>query len=240
MTDPRAVSHVVSHAVSHVVSSAVSPTERRARLVVLASGRGSNVQAIIDASRSSVPSDRLDAEVVAVISDQPTALALQRALDADIDAVALPRVADEQRADYDERLSRLVRSYRPDVVVLAGWMRILSMAFLGSVDAPVVNLHPALPGELPGTNAIERAFAERERGRRESGVMVHLVPDEGVDDGPVLAVTMVPIEPDDTLETFAERMHAAEHRLLVDALRAFIRSLHPVGSSGGLTERTSP
>lgn len=199
----------------------------RSRLVVLASGEGSNAQAIIDASRAHEHVARLDADVVAVVSDRPAAPVLLRASGAGIDAVPLPRADGESRLTYDERLARLVRSYEPDVVVLAGWMRILSMAFIGSVDAPVVNLHPALPGELPGTNAIERAFAQRSEGRCESGVMVHLVPDEGVDDGPVLAVERVPLLPDDTLDAFAARMHATEHRLLVDALHHLVSTDDP-------------
>ena len=106
------------------------------------------------------------------------------------------------------------------MVVLAGWMRVLTMSFLGWFPQRVVNLHPARPGELPGTHAIERAWHEALAGERtETGVMVHLVPDEGVDDGPVLATATVPIRPDDTLETLTERVHATEHRLLVDTLR---------------------
>jgi folate-dependent phosphoribosylglycinamide formyltransferase PurN len=100
-------------------------------------------------------------------------------------------------------------------------MRVLSMNFLGWFPGMVVNLHPALPGELPGTHAIERAFDEARAGaRRASGVMVHLVPDEGVDDGPTLASVEVPILPTDSLDEFAARMHAAEHQLLVDTLRS--------------------
>ncbi|HEY3484020.1 MAG TPA: formyltransferase family protein, partial [Ilumatobacteraceae bacterium] len=126
----------------------------------------------------------------------------------------------EARADYDARLADVVAGFGPDVVVLAGWMRILTMSFLGWFPGRVVNLHPALPGELPGTHAIERAWQEALSGERtSSGVMVHLVPDEGVDVGPVLATALVPIRPDDTFDTFAARVHATEHNLLVDTLR---------------------
>jgi phosphoribosylglycinamide formyltransferase 1 len=106
-----------------------------------------------------------------------------------------------------------VAAYHPDVVVLAGWMRVLTMSFLGRFPQ-VVNLHPALPGDLPGVQAIERAWAERPQ-RTVSGVMVHLVPDEQVDAGPVLASEPVPILPDDTFDDFARRIHDTEHRLLV-------------------------
>jgi phosphoribosylglycinamide formyltransferase-1 len=107
--------------------------------------------------------------------------------------------------------------------VLAGWMRILTMNFLSRFDHRVINLHPALPGELPGTHAIERALEEAQAGRRaRTGVMVHLVPDEGVDDGPVLATAEVPIHPSDTLDSLAERVHDTEHSLLVSTLAGLI------------------
>lgn len=191
----------------------VSGTPRR--LVVLASGAGSNLQAILDACAEG----RVAAEVVAVVSDRVDAGALDRARRVGIPAVRVGRVEREERADYDARLAEVVTSYRPDLIVLAGWMRILTMSFLGRFPDRVVNLHPALPGELPGTRAIERAWHEALAGERtRTGVMVHLVPDEGVDDGPVLATAEVPIRPDDTLDTLTARVHAVEHRLLVDTL----------------------
>jgi folate-dependent phosphoribosylglycinamide formyltransferase PurN len=125
----------------------------------------------------------------------------------------------EPRGDYDARLADVVSGFAPDRVVLLGWMRILTMSFLGWFPGTVVNLHPALPGELPGTRSVERAFGEFERGlRTTTGVMVHLVPDEGVDAGPVLATQTVPILPGDTLEALLERVHAAEHHLVVTTL----------------------
>jgi formyltetrahydrofolate-dependent phosphoribosylglycinamide formyltransferase len=185
------------------------------RLVVLASGNGSNLQAVIDACADG----RLPAQVSAVISDVAHARALERADAAGIPAVHVGHRAGESRADYDARLAEVVTGFDPDFVVLAGWMRVLSMSFLGWYPGMVVNLHPALPGELPGLHAIERAFAEAQAGdRSSSGVMVHLVPDEGVDDGPVLATAVVAIHPGDTLDTFEQRVHATEHQLLVDAL----------------------
>ena len=122
------------------------------------------------------------------MSDRPTRYALDRATAAGVPAVRVPPDAGEARADYDTRLADVVAARDPDFVVLAGWMRILTMSFLGRFPDRVVNLHPALPGELPGTHAIERAWHEALAGERtRTGVMVHLVPDEGVDDGPVLA-----------------------------------------------------
>ncbi|MFV0307771.1 MAG: phosphoribosylglycinamide formyltransferase [Desertimonas sp.] len=182
------------------------------RLVVLASGSGSNLQAILDATRAGT----VEAAVVAVISDRADAYALTRASAAGIPTVHLPRRPDEERKAYDHRLAETVARFDPDLVVLAGWMRLLTMAFLGDHPQRVINLHPALPGEFPGVRAIERAWEEHQTaGRTETGVMVHLVPDEGVDDGPVLATARVPIYPDDTLAALTERVHEAEHRLLV-------------------------
>jgi phosphoribosylglycinamide formyltransferase-1 len=190
------------------------------RLVVLASGHGSNLQAIIDACADG----RLPARVAAVVSDHADAHALVRAGVAGIPAVHVGRHEGEARADYDARLADVVAGFGPDVVVLAGWMRILTMSFLGWFPGRVVNLHPALPGELPGTHAIERAWHEALAGERTAtGVMVHLVPDEGVDTGPVLGTTTVPILPDDTLESLTARMHRAEHDVLVTALAPLCR-----------------
>jgi phosphoribosylglycinamide formyltransferase-1 len=177
------------------------------RLVLMASGNGSNAQAVIDACAAG----EIAADVVAVVSDQPAAHVLHRAGTSGVDAIVV---------------TRRPAGLRPDQVVLLGWMRVLTSTFLDRFPGRVLNLHPALPGELPGTHAIERAFAEFERGERtHTGVMVHLVPDEGVDDGPVLATAAVTIEVGDTAASLAERMHAAEHELIVTTLAA--RCRHP-------------
>jgi phosphoribosylglycinamide formyltransferase 1 len=195
-----------------------------ARIVVLASGSGTNLQAIIDACALGT----LDAEVVAVVSDQAEAYALERARLHHIPAVVLPRIEGQERADYDQHLSKAVVEHQPHWIVLAGFMRLLSATFLNHFPNKVVNLHPALPGDLPGTHAIERAFAQHLIGlRTESGVMVHLVPDEGVDDGPVLATATVPLQADDTLETFSARVHETEHRLLIETLTALTKENAP-------------
>jgi phosphoribosylglycinamide formyltransferase-1 len=192
-----------------------------ARLVVLVSGNGSNLQAVIDACAAG----EIAGQVVAVVSDRHDVFGLERAESAGVPAVHVGRQPGEERADYDARLADVVAGFGPDVVVLAGWMRILTMSFLGWFPSRVVNLHPALPGELPGTNAIERAWQEALAGERtHTGVMVHLVPDEGVDDGPVLATARVEIRPDDTFEMLTDRIHDTEHRLLVATLRTLCQS----------------
>jgi formyltetrahydrofolate-dependent phosphoribosylglycinamide formyltransferase len=189
------------------------------RLVVLISGSGTNLQAILDACASG----RLPARVVAVISNRPSAYGLERARQAGVPAIARPKAKDQERQDYDKALAELVASYQPDWVVLAGWMRVLSNAFLERFPGRVVNLHPALPGAFPGTEAIQRAFEAYQRGQiQHTGVMVHLVPDEGVDSGPVLASEIVPIYPVDTIEELEQRIHNIEHRLLVDTIGKLI------------------
>lgn len=194
----------------------------RTRIVVLASGNGSNLQAILDACRDG----DLPADVVAVVSDRADARALRRAADAGVVSVHIGRHDGEARSDYDERLTDIVAGFAPDLVVLAGWMRILTTGFLGWFPDRVINLHPARPGELPGMHAIERAWQEALAGERtRTGVMVHLVPDDGVDDGPVLATEDVEILPDDTLESLEQRVHAVEHRLLVATIRDLCRRL---------------
>jgi len=186
---------------------------------MMASGNGSNVQAVLDACATG----RLAADVVAVVSDQAAAGALARAATAGVPAFHVERHDGEARGDYDARLGDVVDALAPDLVVLAGWMRILTMAFLGRFPDRVLNLHPALPGELPGTHAIERAWREAMAGERTStGVMVHLVPSASVDDGPVLGTATIDIRPDDTLDALTVRIHAAEHSVLVDVLHELI------------------
>jgi formyltetrahydrofolate-dependent phosphoribosylglycinamide formyltransferase len=188
----------------------------RARLVVLISGSGTNLQAILDACSYGY----LTAQVVAVISNKASAYGLERARQAGIIAIAKPKSKDQDRRDYDAQLAEMVATYQPDWVVLAGWMRILSSAFLDCFPGKVINLHPALPGTFPGTDAIQRAFQAYQRGTiQHTGVMVHLVPDEDVDSGPILACEEVPIYPGDILENLEGRIHDVEHRLLVDTLR---------------------
>jgi phosphoribosylglycinamide formyltransferase-1 len=190
-----------------------------ARLVVLISGNGSNLQAILDACNSG----DLDAGVVSVISNKADAYGLVRAKNAGVEAIHFAKQENESRRDYDARLAKYVSMCLPDYVILAGWMRILSSSFLSAFPDRVINIHPALPGMFPGTHAIERAFEAYQRGEIEhTGVLVHLVPDEGVDNGPVLATEIVPIEKEDTLNTLEERIHQTEHSLLVKTIKALL------------------
>lgn len=191
-----------------------------ANFVVLISGNGSNLQALIDAIRMKA----LDASIVCVVSNRKAAFGLARAEKAGVPTRYFPLKpyldAGRTRAEYDGDLAALVAAYKPDWVVLAGWMHILSAAFIERFPYRVVNLHPALPGKFPGAHAIEEAFAAFQRGEiKQTGCMVHLVPDEAVDAGPVIGVAEVPIYRTDTLEMLTNRMHQAEHKLLVQSLQ---------------------
>ena len=202
--------------------TACPPTAaQRPKLVVLISGHGSNLQALLDASASG----ELPAQIVAVISDRREAFGLERARRAGVPARPFPKLKAQDRHAYDAALAEIVAADGPDWVVLAGWMRLLSPAFLDHFPGRLVNLHPALPGTFAGTHAIDRAYAAYQRGEiTQTGVMVHLVPDAGMDCGPVLAQQVVPILPDDTLEALEARIHAVEHRLLVITLKDIINT----------------
>jgi formyltetrahydrofolate-dependent phosphoribosylglycinamide formyltransferase len=197
-----------------------------ARLVVLVSGNGSNLQAVLDACADG----RLAAEVVAVVSNNSNAYALQRAEAAGVDTVVAPHDGRE-RADYDNELAYTVASYGPDLVVLAGWNRLLTSVFVS--HHVTINLHPAKPGAFPGLGAINKAYDAWQEGRIDSGgVMVHYVPDEGVDSGPVIAWESVPFEAGDTLDAFEARVHEVEHRLLVDGIATALDTVRRAGAGG--------
>ena len=187
-----------------------------AKLVVLCSGNGTNLQAILDACANR----ELTAWVVAVFSNKSDNYGLVRASRAGVPSIGFLKYPEETRQAYDGRLAQEVARCEPDFVVLAGWMRLLSNVFLTCFPHKVINLHPALPGTFPGVHAIERAYQAYQLGEIDySGVMVHFVPDEGVDNGPVLAVQQINFLPGEALDEFEVRVHAVEHRLLVDTLK---------------------
>ncbi|MDQ1301336.1 MAG: phosphoribosylglycinamide formyltransferase [Chloroflexota bacterium] len=192
------------------------------RLAILISGSGSNLQAIIDA----VQAGQLDAQIAVVISNRREAYGLARAERAGLPTLYFPlkpyRDAGRPREDYDADLAERITGFAPDLIVLAGWMHILGPAFLARFRGRVLNLHPALPGQFPGTHSIQHAHEAYGRGEIDhTGVMVHWAVPE-VDAGAVIAQATVPIFPSDTLAALETRIHQAEHRLLVDAIRSVI------------------
>lgn len=194
-----------------------------ARLAVLVSGNGSNLQAVIDACRRG----KLAAEVAVVVSNDPDAYALERASNAGIPVEIAPH-RGRDRAELDQELAYTVASYDVDLVILAGWNRILTTSFVS--HHTTINLHPAKPGMFRGRGAIEAAYQAWERGEiTEGGVMVHYVPDEGVDNGPVIGSASVAFVDGDSQATYEERVHRAEHRLLVESIGTVLARAEIIG-----------
>ena len=178
------------------------------RVVVLASGAGSNAQALLDR-------DDLGADVVAVVADVPGAGVLDRAREAGVEAVCVDRHGYDDRAAWEEALISAVAARSPDLVVLAGFMRILTGAFVRRW--PTLNVHPSLLPAFPGAHAVEDALAH---GTKVAGVTVHFVVEE-VDAGPIVAQEAIAIEPGDTVESLHERLKKIEHRILPDSVALF-------------------
>ncbi len=193
------------------------------RVAVLVSGNGSNLQALIDAAADG----RIAGRIVVVVSNTRAAFGLRRARSAGIPTRVLSHRRFAERADYDAALGATVAEHAPDLVVLAGFMRVLGPAFLRRFGDRVLNLHPALPGAFPGTRAIERAWRAARAGEiTHTGVMVHRVIEE-VDAGPVLGTARVAIDADAPLDALESSMHAAEHALLVQVVAAECARLGP-------------
>jgi len=186
-----------------------------ARLVVLASGSGTLLQSLIDAAAS----PDYPADIVAVGSDRPQAQALHRARAAGIPDFVV-RLADHpDRAAWDTALTEAVAAYRPDLVVSAGFMKLLGPRFLEKYDSRVVNSHPALLPSFPGMHAVRDALAA---GVSVTGTTVHFV-DAGVDSGPIIARRSVEILPTDDEESLHERIKVIERTLLVDVVSTLVR-----------------
>jgi phosphoribosylglycinamide formyltransferase-1 len=164
---------------------------------VLVSGEGTNLQALVDAG---LP-------IAAVASNRRDARALARV---DVPAASFELADFDGREARDAAMAEWLKEHGVDLVVLAGYMHLLTPAFLDAFPEAVVNVHPSLLPSFPGAHAVEEQLAA---GVAESGATVHLV-DEGVDSGPILAQERVPVLPDDTAETLHERIKSVEHRLL--------------------------
>jgi phosphoribosylglycinamide formyltransferase-1 len=184
------------------------------RLVVLASGSGTNLQAILDRLHG-----REGIEVVGVGSDKPGARALERARAAGVGTAAFPRGEYSDRAARDAAIGDWAESLGADLVVLAGYMQLLSPGFVARFRGRAVNVHPALLPSFPGLDAIGQAL---DAGVEVTGVSVHFV-DEGVDTGPVIAQREVPVPRDRDRAALEEAIHATEHELFPEAIRMIAR-----------------
>lgn len=179
------------------------------RVSVLASGEGTNLQALLEHVHK-----KHGVEIVCVASDKPGAKALERALAAEV-PMAIFAINDfDDRKARDLAMASHLRDVGTDLVVLAGYMAILSEEFIGDFFGRIINVHPSLLPKYPGLRAVEQAL---EAGENQTGVTVHYV-DEGVDTGPVIAQEMIGIAPGESVEALTERIHAIEHRLLPEVI----------------------
>lgn len=192
-----------------------APSETmRPRIVILISGSGSNMVAIADAVRSG----DIDAEIAAVICNKPDAAGLQKAKDRDIDTQLIQHSEFASREDFDLALMQAIDQYDPDLVVLAGFMRILTPAFVQHYEGRMLNIHPSLLPKYQGLNTHRRAL---EAGDREHGVTVHFVTEE-LDGGPNVIQAIVPIHDGDEANTLQQRVHQQEHVIYPIAIKWFV------------------
>jgi phosphoribosylglycinamide formyltransferase-1 len=191
------------------------PTRSSGRVVVLASGAGSVLGALLAAHDDPAFGGR----VVGVVTDRPAAGALERAEAAGVARATVRLVDFPDRAAWDRALTAAVAAFRPDLVVMAGFMRLVGPAFLAAFGGRVVNTHPALLPAFPGAHAVRDALAH---GVKVTGCSV-IVVDEGVDSGPIVAQVPVPVADDDDEGTLHERIKVAERTLLVDVVGRILR-----------------
>jgi phosphoribosylglycinamide formyltransferase 1 len=181
------------------------------RIVVLASGSGTNLQAILDQLHGGAEG----IEVVGVGSDMPDALALERGRRADVETAVFPASNHRDRAERDRALGDWIEDRRADLVVLAGYMQLLSPEFVARFRNRVINVHPALLPSFPGIDAVQQAI---DHGSKVTGVTVHYV-DEGVDSGPIIMQRPVAIPPNRDWDETEQLIHATEHELLPETIR---------------------
>ncbi len=183
------------------------------RISVLASGRGSNFQSIIDA----ISNKRLSAEIAILVTDNPSAFAIERAKRYGIECLVLDPKEFESRDEYYTRISQELTKRNTGLVVLAGFMRIVGKPLIDAFPHKIMNIHPALLPAFPGLHGQKQAL---EYGVKISGCTVHFV-DEGMDTGPVIIQAAVPVYQDDTEETLSERILYLEHQIYPEAIRLF-------------------
>lgn len=184
------------------------------KLVVLISGNGSNLQQFID----QIASGEIQAEISAVISNRPDAFGLVRAEKAGIQTITLDHKQFTDRESFDQSLAQIINSYEPDLIILAGFMRILSDDFVKEFDGTLINIHPSLLPKYKGLHTHKRALEDRQT---EHGATVHFVTPE-LDSGEVILQGVVPVKPNDTEELLRQRVHQIEHIIYPEAIKLLI------------------
>ena len=183
----------------------------RKKIGVIVSGRGSNLQSIID----HIAEGKLDVDVAVVVSDHKDAFALERAAKAGIPSAVVERKGCRDKEEFEDKIDAALRNAGAELVVLAGFMRILTGHFISRWEHKIVNIHPALLPSFKGLDAQGQAV---DYGVKVAGCTVHFV-DEGTDTGPIILQKVVPVMDDDTEETLAERILVEEHKALPEAIR---------------------
>jgi phosphoribosylglycinamide formyltransferase-1 len=183
------------------------------KLAVLISGSGSNLQSIID----NIEKGTLKAVIKIVISNNPQAFGITRAQKHDLPVAVIKHEDFKTRDNFDTELIRILNTHEVDLIVLAGFMRILTPDFLKAFPQKIINIHPALLPSFPGIHGQKKAF---EYGVKFSGCTVHFV-DEGIDSGPIIIQSVVPVFEDDTEESLAGRILKEEHRIYPQAIQFF-------------------
>lgn len=197
-------------------------------VVVLLSGTGSNLQALIDNARS----DESPFRIAAVISNRADAYGLQRAQEAGIPTRFLDHTTFEGREAFDQGLIELIDTFQPKLVVLAGFMRILSAGFVRHYQGRLLNIHPSLLPKYKGLHTHQRAL---EAGDTEHGCSVHFVTEE-LDGGPLVVQAVIPVELHDSPQSLAQRVHIQEHRIYPMAVRWFAEGRLTLGDQGALLD----
>lgn len=187
----------------------------KSRLAVLVSGNGSNLQAILDAAEEPA----YPAEVALVLSNRPQAFALERARRANVPAAVIPHQDFPTREAFEKELIKKIKEARIDLVILAGFMRVLTPFFVGQFPSRILNIHPSLLPAFPGTHAIQKAW---DAGVDITGVTVHFV-DEGTDKGPVLFQEKVPVAGCKTVEELEKKIHQVEHKIFPETIRRLVQ-----------------
>lgn len=199
-------------------------TTARKRVVVFISGGGSNMVALADACAT----QDFPAEIVAVISDKPTAGGLIKAADRGIATYVFERRAYASKAEHEAAILDTLASLAPDIICLAGYMRLLSGDFIRPYEGRILNIHPSLLPLFPGLHTHQRAL---DAGMMVAGCTVHFVT-EGMDEGPIVAQSVVPVLPGDTSDSLAARVLTVEHRSYAQALRLFADGTLRMGPDG--------
>lgn len=184
------------------------------RLAVFASGNGTNFQKVAEA----VQAGKIDAQIAFLFCDNKKAAVLKRAERLQVPVISFAPKEFPSREAYETAVLQALKKHRVDLVILAGYMRIVGRTVLAAYPKKIINIHPSLLPDFPGRNSIKEAF---DSGVKETGVTIHFV-DEGVDTGPVIAQKKVPVYKEDTLETLEERIHTAEHHLFPEVIRQLV------------------